>query len=220
MDETTGTEPRDRRRGDRRSGDRRSAWGRGAGWTGIGRPAAYGAGAVIILILLVRLVTGGDEPTNAAMISAAADAADTEAGTAPAALPATAPAREAFSVAEYEALLAEGDAAVGEIVRTELFCGPLTQVSIREDVAMHQTIRDMADAEGRVVAADCRWSRESLSSDVLLVVPPDFATDFANAPTVEISFVTRRRVRGDIEWLGRSPELALRNAGILRRILP
>src|SRR5690606_30362269 len=129
-------------------------------------------------------------------IGPALSSAEPEVGATALAAP-PAPTREAFSAAEYEALLAEGDAAVGAVVRTELFCGPLTQVTVREGVAMHPTIRAMVDAEGRVAATDCRWSRESLSSDLSLVVPPELTSDFANAPTVEISFVTRRRIRGD-----------------------
>jgi hypothetical protein len=36
---------------------------------------------------------------------------------------------------------------------------------------------------------------------------------------VELNFVRRRRIPANVEWLGRSEELALRNAGVLRQVV-
>jgi hypothetical protein len=207
---------RDRRRGERRSGDRRRPDRRASPpyWR---HPAAFVAYGVVGALLLSLLFRGGDERSDR-VVEAAVESGARPQRVAPQSGPVV-PTREAYSPAQYERLLAEGEDAVGEIVRTELFCGSINPVAVRDTDRPHPGLVALADADGRVAAAECRWSRESRSSDFLLVVPPDLAEEFARAPEVELNFVRRRQVRAHVEWLGRSEALSLRNAGVLREIL-
>jgi hypothetical protein len=203
----------DRRRADRRRDDRRAPvhlWR---------RPAAFVAYGVVGALFLVLILRGLGGPVEDPGPDGAGDRRQAEAFP-PASLPVSGPTREAFTVAQYERLLAEGDAAAGEIVRTELFCGSLSPTSIRETERTYPALLQLADSEARVAAAECRWSAQARTSDFLLVVPPDLAEEFARAPEVELNFVRRRRINAHVEWIGRSDALALRNAGVLREILP
>ena len=64
--------------------------------------------------------------------------------------------------------------------------------------------------------AECKWGTGVDAPDLLLLVPAHLAPAFAAAPEVQQSFVSRRSVRAELEWIGRSEALALRNVGVLR----
>lgn len=166
--------------------------------------------------MLVVLLGNGKEPAGSGASPATAAASP-----GPSRVPATAaPAavREAFTLAAYEALIAEGDRATGILVSTELFCGSINSVATRDVPAAHPLLLALTDADHRVPAAECRWGREASSSDFLLIVPPELAIDFTEAPQEEVQFTRRRRVQARVEWLGRSEALALRYTGVLRAI--
>jgi hypothetical protein len=206
----------DRRNTDRRRDDRRApppAWRRPSAFV------AYGVVGTILLVLLLRGVGAGEPEREIVVLDTAGPSPATQERRTSLPDP-PAPTRDAFGVASYERLLAEGDAAVGEIVRAELFCGSISSISVREPERAHPTIASLADADGRVGGAECRWSREARSSDFLLIVPPDLAERFARAPEVELNFVRRRRIPAHVEWLGKSESLSLRNSGVLREIAP
>jgi hypothetical protein len=205
----------DRRRTDRRRQDRRlpvPLWRRP--WALV----LYGiAGTLLIVALLNRsrppqIPAGG--PDEVSTIAAGAPVA-TE-GTVQ---PPEAPPVEARRMADYERLMAEGDAAKGRWIRVELYCGSITQVSIRATDRIEQSIAQLADAANRVPAAECRWGPQrggDPRADVFLLVPPALADRFADAPVVDDGFVPRRRVVGTVEWIGRSDAMALRTAVVLR----
>ena len=207
-------EPRDRRKGDRRGGGRRSGDG------GFPRPtpiqATAGVLGLILLVIIVRSFGGSEDPVPQIIVT---QPGDSELGGPGAPAHPSAATREIYTAAEFEGLLAEGDAAVGQTIRTELYCGSISQVTIRQVEPMNQSLAQLAGADGRVAAAECRWTRDGLAAEMLLIVPPALAEDFARAPEIEINFVNRRRVPAEIEWLGRSGELSLRNAAILRLII-
>lgn len=203
----------DRRAKDRRKSDRRQE-GRRAPPPPWRRPSAFVAYGVVVTLVLVALLTGEDE--SVAEFPGGSGPGSTAVAASP--IPQAAPGstiRQAFSVAEFERLVAEGDAAVGAIVQAELFCGSIAPMALRQIEGIDPALSALADADNRVPAAECRWSREARSSDFLLVVPPDLAVEFASGPEVELNFVRRRRVAADVYWLGRSEGLALRMAGIL-----
>lgn len=202
----------DRRAKDRRRNDRRTE-GRRAPPPPWRRPSAFVAyGVIAALILVFALGNFDDEEPEGVMEAAAPEAVDPLADRSPIAGP---PQAEAFTVAEFERLVAEGEAAVGRVVEAELYCGSISPISLREIESADPRLLAVADSEYRVPGAECRWSRESRSTDFLLVVPPQFAADVASAPEVELNFVNRRRIPANVIWLGRSGALSLRYAGIL-----
>jgi hypothetical protein len=213
-----GVEPRERRDRDRRSQDRRSPAGRaGAPWWRT--RWLYGVAAVLGLAAVVLLLRGGgDEPAERdiqpedlarATPMPIADTLPPPAGD----LPTT-----VAGAGDYERLVAEGEAAVGRRVVVQLYCEGVNSVSLRVEVQVPASVAALTDAAGRVPAARCRWGRPGEGPDFLLLVPPELATEFGNAPEIEESFVRRKRVRGEIEWIGRSDALALRTAGVLHDI--
>jgi hypothetical protein len=208
---STGKRGGDRRGKERRRDDRRSPpppWRRPEAYI------AYGVLGALVLVLLVRAVsapTGGDAREQAVALELAMEEPEVPQP--------TGPTREAYTLAQFERLVAEGEDAVGEVVRTELYCGSISPVTVRSgERPVHRRLLDLADTEGRVAGAECRWSRDGRTSDFLLIVPPDLAEEFATAPEVELNFVRRRRVPAELEWLGRSDALALRTAGVLKEI--
>ena len=126
--------------------------------------------------------------------------------------------RDAFTLAQFERLVAEGNGANGQIVRTELYCGSIRPVNVRAVTTIPAVLSSMVDGESRVGGAECRWSAEARSEDFLLVVPSELAEEFARMPEVELNFVRYRQVPATVEWLGRSDALSLRISGVLRQI--
>jgi hypothetical protein len=207
----------DRREVDRRRGDRRAGLSR---WRG---PLAYAGYGAVATILAVAGLHGLDSPAPEGPALAAAMEIEPMADIAPAAARPAPPSptipRQAFTLADFEVLLAEGESAVGQTVQAELYCQSIAPVAIRATLnGPGAALIDIVDAEGRVGGAECRWSNESRTSDFLLVIPPDLAEAFTAMPEVELNFVQRRRVRASVEWLGRSDPLSLRIAGVLRAI--
>jgi hypothetical protein len=202
----------DRRGNERRRDDRRAP-------TPLWRkPWAFAGYGVIAALIVVLLLGGEEEAPQLADAGAPLDSVRGQTYTIPDTPPGT--IRDAYSVAEFEALIAEGEQAVGDVVRTEIFCGSISPLAVREHERMNPAVNALADAEGRVAGAECRWSREARTADFILIVPPVLAEAFAQAPEEELNFVRLRRVSANVEWLGRSEELALRYSGILREIIP
>lgn len=203
----------DRRQKDRRRQDRRAPV---PPWR---RPWAFVAYGVIGALVVLLLVTGGDDDRgNAGTAAVGTQVALPEIDTT--AVGTNAPLADAYGAGGHAALLAEGEAATGRRVRAELFCEPIRQVALRtgSNVTVRASVAEHADGAGRVPAAECRWGSEASAPTVLLVVPPALAARFASAPEVEQSFVRRRRVVAEVEWIGRSEALALRTAAVLREI--
>jgi hypothetical protein len=202
----------DRRGTERRRVDRRTpppAWRRPSAFV------AYGVVGALGVVLLVQAFA--EDPEPAASAAAGIDATVVAAPPSPEPLP-PGQVREAFSAADYQTLIAEGDRAVGQIVRADLYCESISSMQVRDIEGISPVLMALADAEGRVGGAECRWGREDRTAEILLVVPPDLAGDFATGPEVELNFIRRREVPAQLEWLGRSEALALRYAGVLRAI--
>jgi hypothetical protein len=207
----------DRRQDDRRGGDRRAldrrlpvpAWRRPWAY------AAYGVAGALLVVLLVTSLGGEDERTETGEVITVKAPPPVD-PTTPAA--AGAPPQDAYSVGDFERLLAEGERSEGLRVRTELFCGEISPTALRDVDAVNRAVAELADANRRVPAAECRWGSTATAPDFLLLVPPALAERFAAAPQVTQDFVARRRVAVELEWVGRSEALALRNAGVLREI--
>lgn len=208
---------RERRQEDRRAGNRRQDQARGPApiWR---RPAAYVAYGLLSALLFFLVVQPGQErEAEEDDTPEVAEGSRVRTPRPPGMAGSIEPTREAFTLAQYEELVAEGQDAVGEVVRTELFCGSIMAVTT-SDAGAESVLAPLKDAQGQVAGADCRWSREARTSDFLLVIPPDLAEEFADAPEVELDFVMRRTIPADVEWLGRTEALSLRTAGILRNI--
>ncbi|HEV2131377.1 MAG TPA: hypothetical protein VGR27_09765 [Longimicrobiaceae bacterium] len=211
------------RQGDRRKGDRRGVERRAPPpvWRRPWALVAYGVLGTLLLVLLVNR-SGGEteEPLRQA---------GTEIRTTPARTPvqardpaaAAAPVQDARSAADFERLVAEGDAAVGQRIRVNLYCESIRTISLRSVEEMESGIAALADASNRVPGAECKWGERTDTSreDFLLLVPPDRAEVFANTPTVQDGFVRRKQVEAEVEWLGRSDALHLRTAGVLVTML-
>jgi hypothetical protein len=200
----------DRRRRDRRRTDRRTplpVWRR--------PPALVAYGVVGALLVMLILRGFQSEDTDGADLERIA----LEEARTPPELP-TGVAEEAFSMADYERLVADGEASVGRLVRVDLYCASMTSIGLRDVEWTHPRILDFADSEGRIAGAECRWGPDGRTSDLVLLVPPQLSDEFAELPQVELNFVRRRHVRAEIEWLGRSDALSLRHAGVLLDIHP
>jgi hypothetical protein len=180
---------------------------------------AYGVAAALVLMLMLRGFGGGaaevEEPI--AVIPAPPPPPEVDPDSP---VPATATTPGVAGPAELEGLLARGEEAVGERVRTVLYCTGISPTSLREVTRVNRSIAELADAGGRVPAAECQWAVASRGPTVLLLVPPDLATQFGEAPQVEQGFVRRRRVPAEVEWVGRSEALALRTVVVLRAVGP
>lgn len=223
MPETPETEQELSRTGDRRGPDRRGRERRREDrrtpppvWRRPWAFVSYGVVAALAAVLVLGWGRGGDgqEPESAEVI-AAPTAHDVDRSV-PAA--AGAPPVDAHSTSEFERILAEGEAAQGLRVNTRLFCGSMTPVALRSVPKVPSAVAELADASGRVPAAECKWGAATAAPDFLLLVPAPLAESFAAAPEVEQGFVRRRRLDVEIEWVGRSDALALRTAGVLREL--
>lgn len=204
----------DRRRADRRKQDRRAPpplWRRP--WALV----LYGVVGTLFVVLLFNRsrptpvpVADGEVVTTAPVAPAPVDSPS----------PAAVLPEDARRPADFERLMAEGDAAKGRHLRVELYCSSISQVALRSGVTVvEEPVAVLADTSNRVPAAECKWGRrqgEESRADFLLLVPPELAERFAGAPSVEDGFVRRRRIEGIVEWVGRSDALALRTVGVLR----
>lgn len=207
---STGGRGGDRRGRDRRKTDRRAPVPL---WRSPWALVAYGVVGTFVVMLILNGM-GGDEEDAPLTVTTmdAPQVEDTSAAT-------TSPIRSGFTAADFEQLTAEGGDAVGQRVRTELYCESISSVSLRSVDSINASLASFADANRRVPAAECKWgSASGASQDLLLIVPPTQAERFGSAPLVTDDFVTRRRVRGIVEWLGRSDALALRTTAILRSV--
>lgn len=207
----------DRRGNERRRLDRRAPvplWRRW--WALVG----YGVVGALALVMLLGGLGGGDDdaPRDETLVEKTSEGAT---GVAPANPAATAAGPEdAYGTAGFERLVVEGEAAVGKTVRAELFCEAPQDFTI---IAGHTAPRSVASLiqGGRVRGSVCKWgpSGEPRREDLLLIVPPARAEEFAAAPVVTDNFVQRRRVVAEMEWVGRSETLALRTAAVFRGMI-
>jgi hypothetical protein len=213
------------RRGDRRDGDRRKRDRRKSDrrapvpfWRQPWAFVAYGVLGALLLFVALGALEDEEEAPIAGEVRTAPVAPAVNTG-----VPAGAdlPVENAYTAADYARLVAEGSAAMGQRVRTELFCAPIRSVALSEVDQVNRAVAELVDAGGRVPAAECKWGRTSDAGgqDFLLLVPPELAERFAAAPEVVQGFVRRQRVRAEVEWIGRSDALALRTVGVLRSFL-
>lgn len=211
------------RRGDRRGGDRRRVerrspppWWR-TPWALVG----YGVLGALLLVWTVSSIGGDDDsPPVTGTLQPAAPAPAPASG--PVSAAPAAPARDAYGAAGFEQMVVRGEQAVGKRVHTELFCEAPRPVAARRLDPPAPAVEALMDPQSQVPAAECLWGAQSdpRREEFVLLVPPELADDFAAAPLVNDNFIRRRRIRADVEWLGRSPALALRIAGVLRGVNP
>jgi hypothetical protein len=215
-------DPRAARAGDRRGNDRRRVERRAPVpvWRRPWALVSYGVLGALALVLLLNGLGGDDKPVardEALVENKAAGATGVEAPN-PEAV--AAGPEDAYGSAGFERLVVAGQAAVGKTVRAELFCEAVQNFTV---IGGHRAPRSVASLvqEGRVPAARCRWGTpsEPRREELLLIVPPALAAQFASSPVVQDNFVERRRVRAELEWVGRSEALALRTAGVFRGIV-
>ena len=206
----------DRRRGDRRSNERRTP---PPPWRQPWALVSYGIVGALGVVLLWNLATADRSPAveeEPLVVDAPADT--------PAQVidpPPAAGIEDAFGPEGFEKLMVSGEAAVGRVVRAELFCGSASNFAV---VAGHPAPRSVTELvqEGRVPAAECKWGQSSAGQsrpDFLLLVPPSLADAFSSAPVVTDNYVERRRLIAEVEWVGRSETLALRTAGVFRGLV-
>lgn len=214
--------PRAARAGDRRGNERRRVERRAPVpvWRRPWALVSYGVLGALALVLLLNGLGGDDEPVarDEALVEKQPSGATGVEAPNPQAT-ASGP-EDAYGSAGYERLVVAGEAAVGKTVRAELYCEAVQNFTI---IGGHTAPRSVASLiqEGRVPAARCRWGSpsEPRREELLLVVPPTLATQFASTPVVQDNFVERRRVMAELEWVGRSEALALRTAGVFRGIV-
>jgi hypothetical protein len=205
----------ERRGGDRRHGDRRGVERRAPppAWRRPWALVAYGVLGALAAVALWNAATAEraspvqEEP----IVHDTAGAVVTE-GAEP-----VGPPRDAFGAEGFETLMVEGEAAVGRIVRAELFCGAASHFTVIQGTAARPSVAELIQ-DGRVPAAECKWGRPRAErrEDFLLLIPPARAEDFASAPVVVDNYVERRRLVAEVEWIGRSETLALRTGGVFR----
>lgn len=206
----------DRRRNDRRQSDRRfpvPVWRRP--WALV----SYGVLGALALFLLFGALMDDEPEDNPGEVVTAAPAT-----------PPVAPAvrdvngsEEVYGEAGFDRLVLAGTNAAGRRVRTELFCDAPTAVTLREADQLEAAIASLRDAQGEVRGAECKWGAGGTGSsrkEFLLLVPPQLASAFSAQPMVMDNFVQRRRIRGEVEWIGRSRALSLKTAGVLRSVQP
>lgn len=207
----------DRRGRDRRRQDRRAPV---PAWRTPWALVAYGVLGTLLLVLLFSGLGDDEEPL------AGATTPDVEGRAAvvvrrPAPPPVTGIPEDAYTAADFERLLAEGDAAEGRLVRAELFCEAIRSIALRRNEVVRPEVLALADTAGRVPGAECTWGRAGVrGEDFLLLVPSHLAEQFARLPVVREGFVRRRRVTAELEWIGRSQAMSLRSTGVLQQLLP
>lgn len=209
------------RQGDRRGQDRRRTDRRTPvpPWRSPWALVAYGVLGALALMLLFNGF-GDDDPEP--ILDPALRDTPAAPNVNPVAASAGDPVQDAFGAAEFERLVIEGPTAVGQRVRTELFCDAPAPLTLRDAEQVEAAVATLVDAEGRVRGAECKWGRrgDERREDFTLLVPPDMAEQFAAAPLVSDGFVERRRLQAVVEWVGRSEALSLRTVGVLRALPP
>ncbi|HYR12463.1 MAG TPA: hypothetical protein VEQ60_32040 [Longimicrobium sp.] len=211
------------RAGDRRGNDRRRVERRAPPppWRKPWALVAYGVVGTLALVMLLNGLGGDDkpEPRDETLVEKQSEGSTQVAPTDP--QKAAAGPEDAYGTAGFERLVVEGEAAVGKTVRTELYCEAPQNFTI---VAGHTAPRSVASLiqDGSVRGSVCKWgpTGEPRREDLLLVIPPAQADEFAAAPEVTDNFVQRRRVVAEVEWVGRSETLALRTGAVFRRMVP
>jgi hypothetical protein len=211
------------RAGDRRGNDRRRVERRAPPppWRQPWALVLYGVVGAFALVMLWNGITRDDD-TPAARDETLVEK-QAEGGTAVAAENPAATAggtEDAFGSAGFERLVVQGEGAVGKLVRTELYCEAPQNFTVIQGHTAPRSVASLIQ-EGRVPAARCRWGApaEPRREEFLLIVPPAMAEQFSTAPVVQDNFVERRRVRAELEWVGRSQTLALRTAGVFRGLV-
>lgn len=211
------------RAGDRRGTDRRRLERRAPPpmWRRPWALVLYGVIGALALVLLLDLAGGDDDPSSArdeTLVEKQAEGGTEVAAPNPAAT--AAGPEDAYGAAGFERLVVEGEAAVGRAVRTELYCEAVQNFTIIQGHTAPRSVASLIQ-EGRVPAARCRWGNpsEPRREEFLLLVPPTLRNAFASTPVVQDNFVERRRVTAEVEWVGRSETLALRTAGVFRRLV-
>lgn len=201
-----------RRQNERRRGDRRFPvpW-----WRRPWAYAVYGVAGALLIVLLIGSMGDDEEVQEAGEVVTVKAPPAVDPNAPPAA---DAPPQDAYTVGDFERLLAEGERMAGQRVRAELFCEPIAPITLRDVEAVNRAVAELADANRRVPAAACKWGASASAPDFILLVPPALAERFAAAPEVTQGFIRRRRVRVELEWVGRSEALALRNVGVLRAV--
>ena len=211
------------RSGDRRGRERRKVERRAPPpmWRRPWALVSYGVLGALALVLLLDALRGGDQapPADEALVTGPAENGTTIAPPNPAA--AAAGPEDAYGTAGFERLVVEGEAAVGKVVRAELFCEAPQNFTIIQGHTAPRSVATLIQ-DGSVRATECKWgpTGESRRQDLLLIIPPALAEDFAGAPEVDDNFVQRRRVVAEVEWVGRSETLALRTGAVFRRMVP
>ena len=212
------------RAGDRRGNDRRRVERRSPPppWRKPWALVAYGVVGTLALVMLLGGLGGDDEPVAAQrdeQLEERPAEGTTQVAPANPQVAAAGP-EDAYGTAGFERLVVEGEAAIGKTVRTELFCAAPQNFTI---VTGHRAPRSVAALiqGGQVPAAVCKWgpSGEPRREDLLLLVPPAQAEEFAAAPVVDDNFVERRRVVAEVEWVGRNETLALRTGAVFLRMV-
>lgn len=221
--EGVGTERTGDRRGvERRTGDRRGTERRvpPPPWRRPWALVSYGVLGALAAVFLFGRAGGRDAPPDEGEVVTARPVAPALDSTPQ--LGAAEPPQDAFTTADFERLVIEGQEARGRVVRAELYCGSPSPVALRQGIPnAERAILALRDSAGRVPGADCKWGArgDERRQDFLLLVPPELADDFAAAPLTTDSFVRRRRLLAEVEWIGRSEILSLRTVGVLRRSL-
>lgn len=211
------------RAGDRRGNERRRLERRAPPpmWRRPWALVSYGVVGAFALVLAWNAVTRDDDTPGArdeALVEKQAEGGTAVAAENPQAT--AAGTEDAFGSAGFERLVVQGEGAVGKLVRTELYCEAPQNFTVIQGHTAPQSVASLIQ-EGRVPAARCRWGApaEPRREEFLLIVPPAMAEQFSAAPVVQDNFVERRRVRAELEWVGRSQTLALRTAGVFRGLI-
>jgi hypothetical protein len=221
-EEPRGARAGDRRDNDRRVGDRRKTDRRlpVPVWRKPFALVGYGVAGALLLVFALGGLRGDrrggarDEQLSSHTAAASPQVSDDPAP------PVRAP-EDAYGHAGYERLVVEGQAAVGRLVRAELFCEAPENFTIVSGDTVRRALGDLIQ-EGRIPAAECKWgnTRDTQREDFLLIVPPARAREFAATPVVSDAYVERHRVIALVEWIGPTQALALRTAGVFRGLVP
>lgn len=211
------------RAGDRRGSDRRRVERRAPPplWRRPWALVSYGVVGAFAVVLLWNGITREDDTPAAqdeTLVQKQPEGGTTVATPNPQATGAA--PEDAYGSAGFERLVVQGEGAVGKVVRTELYCEAPQNFTVIQGHTAPRSVASLIQ-EGRVPAARCRWGApaEARREEFLLIVPPALGDEFSAAPVVQDNFVERRRVRAEVEWVGRSQTLALRTAGVLRGLI-